>query len=120
MSVPTLNLTYLVAKSLATSFQGAAIHVRQHGQLVLGLKVPSISGAPNGLFALEGRLDITDANDWRVIQDAYSQLPGGGVSGALAVINKWCAFTGLNWEEVRLVWTVASGTGAASSTYRSR
>lgn len=121
MSVPTLNLTYLVASSMAADILGGAIPVRQHGQLTMRIIVPSIAGTPNGLLSLQGRLDVTDANAWVDILGAFSELPGAGTSGALAAaVDKHCVWSGINFSEVRLKWKFTSGTGALSARYRSR
>lgn len=122
MTIPTLNLTYIVAAPLTADIVGPAIKVKKDGRVTIFLQVPSISGAPNGLWSLQGRLDVSDVNGWKDLTNAFSELPGQGVTGLLAVWDKPCVFSGVNAEEVRLKYTrFSGGTGnVASAQYRAR
>lgn len=119
IDLPFRSLDYLVAQSLTASFRGPAIRLDRHARLTMFIQIPSIAGGAAGLLSLQGRINVEDANAWKDIPGAFSELPGAGVSGALVVWDKPSVWSGLNFDEVALRWVRTAGTGdTLSAQYR--
>lgn len=102
---------YIVAGSLAATFSGPAIDMRDtNGELNMTI-VTTATGTPNGLISLQSSQD--GSTGWKDISGAFTQLPASAAA-ALTAQDRNCFWSGLKSARyVRLQWTRASGgTGA--------
>lgn len=106
-SIEFSNDSYISAAALTADVVGDAIVLGKKKELAVTLQVPAIDGAPNGLISLQTTLD--GGTNWEDIPGAFSELPGAGVTGALTVIDKYCAWRNINADIARLKFTRASG-----------
>lgn len=100
--------TYIVNGALSANIEGPAITMKRATQLKIRF-VSTATNTPNGLLSLQGS---DNGTDWEDVPNAASILPA---SGNLSAQTKICLWKGLNYDFVRLKWTLGtpgSGVGA--------